>query len=144
MVLTLAYPEVCEMHLGISQGTSGSGASRPASTKSTWGTLRGKHFTSYAEEVKTLRRHGHDDSAEKLLVELVGIIEVEASHEGWGVAPWYYEQLAIIYRKRRDALAEVAILERYAAAPHAPGVGPEKLHKRLDKARQLLGERADA
>lgn len=142
VVLTLAYPEVCEMHLGISQGSSATGARRPAVTKSEAGALRGKHFTAYVDEVKTLRRHGHDDSAEELLLELLRVIEAEASEQAWGVAPWYYEQLAIIYRKRRDAPAEVAILERYASAPHAPGAGPERLRERLEKARHL-SERHD-
>jgi hypothetical protein len=93
--------------------------------------------------VKTLRRHGHDDSAEELLLELLEAVEAEAYAREWGVAPWYYEQLAVIYRKRKDAPAEVAVLERYAAARHAPGVGPEKLRQRLDKARQIAS-RADA
>jgi hypothetical protein len=71
----------------------------------------------------------------KLLLELVSVIEAEAAEERLGVAPWYYEQLAIIYRRRRDGAAEIAILERYAAAPDAPGLGPEKLLHRLEKAR---------
>jgi hypothetical protein len=137
VVLTLAYPEVCEMHLGISRGASGSGASRPASTKSEVGTLRGAHFTSYVDEVKTLRRDGRDESAELLLLELLDVNEAEAAHEGWGVAPWYYEQLAIIYRQRKDPVAEVAVLERFAAMPHAPGASPPKLLDRLKKAREL-------
>lgn len=136
VVLTLAYPEACEVHLGASAGTTGTGTSRRASTKAESGTLRGKPYTSYVDEVKTLRRHGHDDSAEELLLELVDVVETEASEKGWGVAPWYYEQLAIVYRKRGDAAAEVAILERYASAPHAPGVGPGRLHDRLQKAQR--------
>jgi hypothetical protein len=75
-------------------------------------------------------------------LELVDAIEAEAFQEGWGVAPWYYEQLAIIYRKRKDAMAEVEILERYASAPHAPGAGPEKLRQRLQKARHLAAQDA--
>ena len=58
VVLTLAYPEACEMHLGISSGTSGTGGGPPASTTTSSAALRGKHYTSYVEEVKTLRRDG--------------------------------------------------------------------------------------
>jgi hypothetical protein len=54
------------------------------------------------------------------------------------VAPWYYEQLAILYRKEKQYQQEVAILERYASKPKAPGVGPEKLAARLEKAKELL------
>ena len=42
---------------------------------------------------------------------------------GWGVVPWYHEQLAIIYQKQERLDDEVAGLQRYAAQPKAPGVG---------------------
>ena len=48
------------------------------------------------------------------------------------VAPWYYENLAIIYHKQKNALAELAILDRYFRQPHAPN---PKLQERLEKAR---------
>jgi len=112
--------------------------------RSTSGHLRGKHFTAYVEEVKTLRRYGHDDSAEKLLLELIDVIEADAAERNRGVAPWYYEQLAIICRKRHDPIAEVTILERFEAAPHGPGVGPTELAKRLEKARQLAAKATTA
>ncbi|MGQ0669703.1 MAG: HIRAN domain-containing protein [Actinomycetota bacterium] len=90
------------------------------------GTIDGRHYTAYVEEVRRLRREGNDEEAERLLLRLVDAVEAEARAEGWGVAPWYYEQLAIIYRKRKDHEAEVAILERYAAQPHAPGASPPR------------------
>jgi hypothetical protein len=135
VVLTLAYPEICETHFGISQDADTPDESTEVRPTTASGMLRDKHYSSFVEEVKVLRRHGHDDSAEKLLLELVSAIEAEASEGRLGVAPWYYEQLAIIYRKRRDGAAEVAILERYAAAPPAAGSGREKLLQRLEKAR---------
>jgi hypothetical protein len=49
------------------------------------------------------------------------------------VAPWYYEQLAILYSKRGDKDAEITVLERYAAYPHAPGPSPPRLLVRLAK-----------
>jgi len=143
VVLKLAYPEVCESRFGLASGAVSNGHSRSAVSVCPEAELRGRHYTTYSEEVKTLRRHGHDDSAETLLLELLEVVEAEAAAKNWGVAPWYYEQLAIIYRKRKDPRAEVAVLERYAAAPHAPGAGPGKLHERLEKARQL-GARAEA
>ncbi len=124
----MAYPEDCELHLGLRS---------EADDKPTAGRVRGRHYTDYVEDVKSLRRSGQDESAERLLLELVDATEEESRIRGTGVAPWYYEQLAIIYRKRKDPAAEVAILERYASQPHAPGAGPAKLSKRLTKARRL-------
>jgi hypothetical protein len=127
VTLCIAYPEDCELHLGL----------RAADGKPTTGRVRGTHYTDYIHEVKDLRRHGDEDAAERLLLELVDATEEEARETGAGVAPWLYEQLGIIYRKRKDRDAEIAILERFARAPHAPGAGPRKLAERLQKARAL-------
>ncbi len=53
------------------------------------------------------------------------------------MASWYYEQLAILYRKEKQYDNEVEILERYERQPKAPGAGPEKLADRLMKAREV-------
>jgi len=50
------------------------------------------------------------------------------------VAPWYFEQLAICFRKQKDLAAEVAILRRYVALPQAPGQMAPELAERLEKA----------
>jgi len=143
VVLTLSFPESCETFLGIaSRRTADTATPVARRTGSGPGMVRGRHYTTYAEEVKILRRHGHEDDAEPLLLELVDAIEAEARAQGLGVAPWYYEQLAILYRKHREAAAEVAILERFAAQPHAPGASPPKLFARLEAARQRLGDDA--
>lgn len=77
------------------------------------GLYNGKHYTEYVEEVKQLRRSGQDQQAEQLLLHLVEATESEARSMNWGLPPWYTEQLAIIYRKRKDYAAEIAIIERY-------------------------------
>jgi|Deesub1362A_J573_1020465.scaffolds.fasta_scaffold08724_2 tetratricopeptide (TPR) repeat protein len=100
------------------------------------GFIGGKHYTEYTNDIETLKRAGRLDEAEKLLLKLLEAIEARAT--GAGVAPWYYEQLAIIYRKRKDYAAEVSILERYMKQPHAFGVSPQQLSERLKKARYLL------
>ena len=64
--------------------------------------------------------------------------EKEAMRNNCGVAPWYYEQLAIVYRKIKRLDDEIQILERYESQPKAPGVSPEKLAERLKKARENL------
>ena len=105
---------------------------------STPGLVRGRHYTEYVEEVKALRRLGREIEAERLLLELVDATEAEARAEKWGVAPWYYEQLAISHRKRGDPQGEVHILERYARQMHAGGSMPPNLLERLDKAKARL------
>lgn len=102
------------------------------------GFIGARHYTDYVDEVKALKRTGRLEEAAKLLLKLVGSVEAEARATGGGVAPWYYGQLAIIYRKRKDYAAEVSILERYMRQPHAPGVSPRKLSERLKKLDFLL------
>jgi hypothetical protein len=128
VTLCVAYPEDCELELGL----------RGTDEKPTAGRVRGRHYTDYVEDVKSLRRNSQDEFAEHLLLELVNATEDESHARGTGVAPWYYEQLAIIYRKRKDPAAEVAILERYARQPSAPGARAAKLAERLAKAREIL------
>lgn len=101
------------------------------------GFVRDRHYTSYVDTVKELRRAGHEGEAERLLLELVEATESEDEIERLGVAPWYYEQLAISYRKRGDVRSEIEILERFARQKHAPGVMPSTLLNRLEKARAL-------
>lgn len=102
------------------------------------GYVDGKHYTEYVERVKTIKRDGNYESAEQLLTLLVGAVEAESKTLGKGVAPWYYEQLAIVYRKRKDYLSEIAILERFSKQRHSPGVSSDKLLERLEKAKSLV------
>lgn len=93
------------------------------------------HYSDYVEDVKVLKRRKDHAAAERLLLALIEAVEEESKAEGWGVAPWYYEQLAIVRRKRGDRDGEVAILERYASMPRAPGASGGKLLARLEDAR---------
>lgn len=106
------------------------------------GTVDGEHYTNKVEEVKQLKREGRNIEAIEILLRCVNATEAESrlAGKGWGVAPWYYEQIAILYRKQRLFDKEVEILERYANQPKAPGVGPKKLANRLIKARELLSK----
>ena len=102
------------------------------------GQVNGTHYTGYIDRVKELKRIGDLDSAENLLLKLVEATEAEAQADRCGVAPWYYEQLAIVYRKQKNLGSELAILERYEHQAKAPGVGPNKLAERLQKVRALI------
>ena len=84
------------------------------------------------EWCETVRDHKRSGRYDEALVILDGCMRVEESHSG-GVAPWYYEQAAIVHRKRRDRDAELALLRRFAAQQHAPGATPPKLLERLAK-----------
>ena len=52
-----------------------------------------------------------------------------------GVAPWYYEQVAILRAKKKDLEGAIAILERYERQVKAPGTGPQRLAQRLSQLR---------
>jgi len=101
------------------------------------GYYRGRHYSTYGPDIKELSKQGKSDEIEKILLRLVDATELEsrANAPGWQVAPGFYWQLAVIYRKRKDYDSEVAILERLFnqdPTPKAP-----KLLERLEKAKQL-------
>lgn len=117
---------------GIHTGATGS-------PRSDAGLVHGKHYTEWVEAVKSFKRLGELDAAQRLLVKLCDAAEAEAEAEGFPIAPWYFEQLAIVERKRKNYDAEVAILTRYVASPHAvPGIFDD----RLAKARELATKKA--
>ncbi|WP_243384123.1 tetratricopeptide repeat protein [Geothrix alkalitolerans] len=107
------------------------------------GSVNGVHYTGTVETIKQLKREGRHSEAIQLLLQSVEATESESrfAGDGWGVAPWYYEQLAIIYRKEKRYEDEISILERYMAQPKALGVGPAKLKERLVAAKKLLKAR---
>jgi hypothetical protein len=95
------------------------------------------HYTDYVDQVKYLTHENRYEEAIALLLKLVAETEREAKTGRCGVAPWYYEQLAILYRKAKRPDDEIQILERYESQPKAPGAGPIKLAERLKKAKIL-------
>jgi hypothetical protein len=99
------------------------------------GFYKGRHYTEYVDEAQHLITENKLEDAEKLLFELVNATEDEAHQNNWGVAPWYYERLAAVYRKRKDTESEIRILERFADQKHAGGARTPKLLARLEKLR---------
>ncbi|WBQ05606.1 hypothetical protein [Kribbella sp. CA-293567] len=99
---------------------------------------RGKHFSAWVDAVREFERAGQLDQALELLTNLVAATEAESRANACGVAPWYFEQIAVIHRQRGDLRAELAILERYAEQRKAPGAGPAKLSARLERVRDLM------
>jgi len=107
------------------------------------GLYRGRHFTTYVNEVKGMIREGRIEEGEHVLLALVGATEKEARIEGRGVAYWYYERLASIYRGRGDYASEVAILTRYSEQQGEKRV-PGDIQRRLERARMLLAKVNDS
>jgi hypothetical protein len=98
------------------------------------GNHRGKHYTEWVEDVKALKRAERLDEAVTLLTGLVSAVEYEAARKRWLLAPWYYDQLAIIQRKKKDYAAEIAILERFAEKNRSHGGLTPEMAKRMSKA----------
>lgn len=97
------------------------------------------YLASYLGQVQRLKREDRLDEAIVALLELVDATEEDNLFTGAGVIPTYYEQLAIIFRERKEYAKEVAILARYARQKHGIGDSRQKvLKKRLEKAMKLL------
>jgi len=107
------------------------------------GFVRGSHYTDYVEAVKELKRQGRHGELETLLLELIDAVEAEARGKSWGVAPWYYEEAAKLYRKQKDFLREIEILERYSRNQQGRGSVKAVLAERLEKARLLLDKQRE-
>jgi len=97
------------------------------------GYIDNKHYTAYCDKAFQLKKEKKYDLAIDLLLRIIDATEAESKAEGCGVAPGYYEQLAIIYRNLNLPDAEKQILERFSNQQHAPGVKPFKLIQRLRK-----------
>ena len=97
------------------------------------GYIDGLHHTAYIHAIRTLKTNGQRPDLEQLLLRLVEATEAEATHIGCAVTSAYYRELARLYKKNGDSGSEHAILARFAAQTHAPGVPATRLVKRLAK-----------
>lgn len=95
-------------------------------------------ISELVEAVKSAKRDGRLDEACRMLGEEIERQEMESKSTGLGVAPWYYEQMAIVCRKQGRHADELAVLERYDRQIKAPGVKPAELQRRLEKVRARL------
>lgn len=101
------------------------------------GYYNGRHFTTWVRDFENLKKSGNTTDLEMLLLELVNATEAQSAVDGMGVAPAYYNELAILYRKQKEFSKEVSILERFAKQKHSPGVMPAKLLERLKKTKEV-------
>jgi hypothetical protein len=81
------------------------------------GEYQGRHFTTYIDEIQSLKKSRQSDQLETLLRGLIATTEAEAYALQTLAAPAYFEELAILYRKLGRDDAELAILERYQRLP---------------------------
>lgn len=98
-------------------------------------------IASLVEAVNAAKREGRLHDACKLLTEEIERQEDESRRTNLGVAPWYYEQLAIVFRKLGRDHDELDVLERYDRQIKAPGAAPAVLKARLEKVRAKLMSR---
>ena len=93
-----------------------------------------------------MKREQRHDDVEELLRWCIDYVEAEAAFQqrreyGYAaIAPAYYRDLAIVYRKDDRHQDEVEVLERYVDACRELGnEAQEKMVSRLDRARELAG-----
>jgi len=96
--------------------------------------IGGRHYTEHVGDLASMVRDGQFDEAERRLLAICDLMEREQHR--MGVAPWYYERLAIMYRKQKRRADEIAILERYFRQRRAGGAKVAKLAARLEKLKQ--------
>ena len=96
--------------------------------------IDGRHFTGFLDEVRSLKASANHAEAEILLLRLIDATESDPPP-----ASWYYEQLAIIYRKDKRLTDEAAILERFLShnSSGQTSTGRKKLLIRYNK---VIGE----
>lgn len=79
------------------------------------GKVDGRHYAEFVPEVQALLKAGDEDAAAGLLLRLIDAVEREAQIQiagCTGVPPWYFEQLAAIYKKRGMAAERGRLIQR--------------------------------
>ncbi len=99
----------------------------------------GLRYTDQINTITELKRAGLLADAAVLLARAILAVEAEAARkgQGWKLAPWYYMELAIVYRKMKYFDAEVLVLNRYLEHPQSIPQRRAEFTSRLAKAREL-------
>ncbi len=112
--------------------------------------VNGRHFLEFVEPIKQAKRNGDLEGAVKMLCDIVAMFERDRA--AWratygedgppdSIPPWYFEHLAIVYRKQGRHDDEIAVLQRYVELE--PNYS-EWARERLVKARALAARRREA
>lgn len=109
------------------------------------GYINGKHYTEYVDDIKELKRQSKLQEAENILLKIIEALKAEAKAEGphWFLAPWYFEQLAIIYRKQKSIEKERNILEQYLNLNKIDGKGETPLEVRYRKVKEKIKKQSE-
>ena len=102
------------------------------------GFIDGRHYTTYVEEIRTLKRAGDHEGAAQLLLRCIDATEAESRAERWSVAPGYYWELAVVYRKLGRLADEATVLERYKREALRHGSFGGQFAERLAKVRAKM------
>lgn len=94
----------------------------------------GRPYHEHVAAVKTMRRAGNLDEAAGLLLRLIDAVEREAAIPLAGrvcVAPWYYRELAAIYRRLKMTTQAELVLVRLQVQNAKAAARGEAATKRL-------------
>lgn len=112
-----------------------------------------EHFTEAVPDIQSLKRSidwylwhqgvkdGIEDQIRELILLLVWCIkqtEAEDRDTKGGVAPYYYHELANVYKRMHLLRFEVRTLERYMSRRHGPGSMKPKIQERLQELKSFL------
>jgi hypothetical protein len=103
-----------------------------------------RSLASVQEEIQGLKRVGNLEEAERLLLQYIAVMESDVRTNQSIPHPRFYEQLAMIYRRRKQYQLECSILEQYAQQAQLSGTIPQRLAERLQKAKGLLESQKEA
>lgn len=112
------------------------------------GEVDGKHFTERIEELDRLRREKDDDAQLELLLKSIHAAERQAKAERTPPAPAYTERASVIYRRRKDYVAEIDVINRWLRRAEeaergrdSVSKGEERLRYRLERANVLQAKK---
>lgn len=100
------------------------------------GEVDGRHYSQHTKKVRALEKSGDLAGTESLLLRLISALEHEGSfgRYGWYPPPWYYERLAMVYRKMKKPDAEIGALQSYVDLNCRNATTPDsKLSERLSR-----------
>lgn len=101
------------------------------------GMYQGKHYTEYLDVVRQLKRDERYDDVEQLLNHLCAAVEAEHHAEQNAPAPWYFDELAKIYRRRKDYTAELGAIDWFLRLEPRNDYN-HQMRERRDKTVQLM------
>jgi hypothetical protein len=91
-------------------------------------------------DIGDLIRDKKYEEAEKLLIEIIEEMESSAMNTGEGIAPWFYEKLAGIYRKTKQNEKQINTIQRFLIQIKASGSRPKKIYDKYVKLMKATDE----